>query len=130
MCECGCVANDEKYWFPAPGDDVYILTLTKGCVSCDAAAGVSIELISKKDLMWKHRRDYLDGKLKFKKWADSGGVAIITGFRKHEFVNAIKSHLIGTPIKELDEIGAEVLLEEAYEDSVVRPRFPTTKDRA
>jgi hypothetical protein len=55
-------------------------------------------------------------------------VAIITGHRKHQFVNAVKKWLIGTPVKELDEIGAETVLEEMYEDSMFRPRFPTKED--
>jgi hypothetical protein len=124
MCECGCTSNDLRYWFPAPDNDVYIITLTRGCVECDGASGVSIERISKGDMLWKDRRDYLDGKLKFEKWPDSRGVAIITGMLKHEFVKALAPHLIATDLHELDEIGAEVLLEEAYNDSVVKPHFP------
>lgn len=127
MCECGCTSNDLRYWFPAPDNEVYILTLTRGCVECDGPSGVSIERISKSDMLWKDRRDYLDGKLKFEKWSDSHGVAIITGMLKHEFVKALTPHLTGTELGDdgsIDEIGAEVLLEEAYEDSVVKPHFP------
>lgn len=127
MCECGCTSNDHRYWFPARGNEVYILTLSGGCTECDAPSGVSIERISQGSSLWKDRRDYLDGKLKFEKWPDSHGVAIVAGMRRHEFIKALTPHLIETDLDELDEIGAEVLLEEAYEDSVVKPHFPEVK---
>lgn len=132
MCECGCTMNDHRYWFPAPDNGVYILTLTRGCVDCDGSSGVSIERISKSDMLWKDRRDYLDGKLKFEKWPDSYGVAIITGMLKHEFVKALSMHLEGVDVEDgaIDSIMAEVLLEEAYEDSVVKPHFPVRQDTA
>lgn len=134
MCECGCTSNDERYWFPAPGSCVYLLTITRGCVDCDAAAGVSIELITKSDFR-KYHREFVDGELKFEDWSDSRGVAIVTGFRKHEFVKAMLPNFVGTELTMfeggvIDEVSAEVLLEEAYEDSVVRPHFPTKKDVA
>src|SRR6185436_10172240 len=127
MCECGCTSNDLRYWFPAPHNDVYIITLTRGCVACDSPSGVSIERIKTWDGLWKDRRDCLDGKLKFEKWPDSQGVAIVTGMLKHEFVKALAPHLIDTDLDELDKSGAEVLLEEAYEDSVVKPHFPKAR---
>lgn len=124
MCECGCTSNNLLYWFPAPDDDVYILTITGGCVHCDGPAGISIERIDKSHMLWKHRRDFLDGKLRFAKWPESRGCAIVTGMLQHEFVKAITPHLIGTDLEEIDEIAAGVLLEEAYGDSVVKPHFP------
>jgi hypothetical protein len=128
MCECGCTSNDERYTFQTPGKFVYVLTITKGCVECDGAAGVQIERIEKKRMKdWY--QDFIDGELLFEKWSDSEGVAIITGHRKHEFVNALKPHLIDTDMDEMDEIGAEVTLEEMYNDSVVRPHFPSARDR-
>jgi RNase H-fold protein (predicted Holliday junction resolvase) len=47
--------------------------------------------------------------------------------RQHEFVNAVKSHLIGLNVKDfsergkIDRISAETILEEMYDDSQVRP---------
>lgn len=123
MCECGCTSNDLRYWFPAPGNNVYILTLSHGCTDCDAPSGITIERIDKKSNLWRDREDYLDGELEFSKWPDSEGAVVITGMLKHEFVKALTPHLIETDLDELDEIGAEVLLEEAYEDSVTKPRI-------
>jgi hypothetical protein len=134
MCECGCTGNDEHYTFPGPGKTFYILTLSGGCTGeCDAGPGVTIERIKPGDFMHskENREAFTDGPLKFEKWPDSEGVAICTGPRQHEFIDSIKSHLIGVSSAELgddagtfDEIGAETLLEEAYPDSVYRPRFP------
>jgi len=132
MCECGCVANDRRYSFPGPGKSFYILTLSGGCVECDAPSGITIEHIKPGMFMFDkvHREEFLDGELKFEKWPDSEGVAIVTGLLRHEFIKALTPHLSGSlnnlcddegPI---DEIGAEVVLEEAYEDSVVKPHFP------
>ena len=130
MCECGCTANDERYLFPAPGDKVYMLTLSKGCVECDAPSGVIIERIGKSDIHYRQRKDYTDGDLKFEKWHDTEGVAIITGLLRHEFVAALAPQLIGQSIAELcedgemDEVGAELLLEDLYKYAVVKPHFP------
>lgn len=126
MCECGCTTNDKRYTFPGPGNSFYLLTLTRGCKSCDGPSGVSIEHIKPGMFLYskKHREYFVNGKLKFEKWPDSEGVAIITGFLQHEFVKAIAPYLVDTKLDELDQIGAEVLLEEAYEDSVVEPHFP------
>jgi hypothetical protein len=129
MCECGCTSNDLRYWFPAPGKQVYLLTLSKWCVDCDGPSGVSIELIDKSHFMFRDRADYLDGELKFADWSDSKGVAIVTGMRQHEFVKALTPHLVGVSAEDMgddgviDEVGAEVLLEEAYQDSQLKPRI-------
>lgn len=131
MCECGCTSNDERFLFPAPGGKVYMLTLSRGCASCDSPSGVIIERISKSDIHAKEPDLYTDGELKFETWNDTEGVAIVTGLRKHEFVNALKESLVGVEVGEdgaLDEIGAEVILEEAYDDSVVKPHFPIAVD--
>jgi len=132
------VESDLRYTFPATSkESFYLLTLSGGCVGCDASPGVTIELIDKSNVLWDEykRGEFIDGKLKFEKWPDSKGVAIITGFRKHEFVKALTSHLTGTSWDGLtdrdgkvDEIGAEVVLEEMYLDSLVKPHFPTKQD--
>jgi hypothetical protein len=130
MCECGCVANDERYLFPAPGKKLYMLTLSKGCVECDGPAGISIERIDRKNIYYTQREDFTDGELKFEKWSDSEGVAIITGMLRHEFIKALSPQLVGTNIEDManekviDEIDAEVILEEMFEASVVMPHFP------
>jgi hypothetical protein len=123
MCECGCTSNDMRYLFPAPGNKVYMLTLSRGCVDCDGPAGVTIERLSKSDIHYTQREDYTDGELKFEKWAYSEGVAIITGFLKHEFVKKLSPLLVGTNIEAADEIDAEVLLEELYDASVMKPQL-------
>lgn len=79
--------------------------------------------------MFQNREDYLDGELHFNDWRDSQGVAIITGMRRHEFVAALTKHLVGVSAEDMgddgtiDEVGAEVLLEEMFEDSQVKPRI-------
>lgn len=131
MCECGCTSNDQKYLFPAPGNKVYMLTLSSGCVGCDAPSGVTIERIPKTDLHYRERKDYTDGELKFEQWAYSEGVAIVTGMLRHEFIDALKGQVIGRRPSDLadddtgliDDAGADVWLEEMYDDSVVKPRI-------
>lgn len=123
MCECGCTANDERYLFPAPGKQVYMLTISGGCTECDAGPGITIERLPKSDLHYKEWETYTEGYLNFEKWPDSEGVALITGFRKHEFVEALLPSLVGVEVP-MDDIGAEIVLEEAYVDSIVRPHFP------
>ena len=132
MCECGCTMNDDRYVFPAPGKSFYLLTLSAKCNSCDAPPGITLELIEPDNCLYREykRGDFTDGPLKFEKWADSKGVAIITGMRQHEFVKATAAHLIGVSSKELgqkgriDKIGAETILKEMYGDSQVKPHFP------
>lgn len=137
MCECGCVANDRKYWFPGPSKTIYVLTLSAGCVDCDASSGVSIEVLKPGDFMYsKIKQDeYSEGPLEFEKWGDAQGIGIITGLRRHEFVAKCQSHLIGVSSEEMgeggkiDEAGADVILEEMFEDSVVEPHFPKREQR-
>lgn len=139
MCECGCSSNDERYTFPAPSRDAfYMLTIAAACPDCDAPPGISIELIDKTNVLWKDykRGEFIDGKLKFEKWPDSKGVAIVTGMRRHEFVKAVAKHLIGTKANDLadenglfDDVAAETIAEELYEDSLTRPHFPKTASR-
>lgn len=132
MGECGCTLNDYKYLLPGPGENFYVVTLSAGCVDCDAPSGITIELIKRGDFMFTddHRVEFTDGMLRLEKWSDSEGVAIVTGFRRHEFVAKLKSYLIGVSAKDMgengkiDEVGAEVILEEMYDDSVVMPHFP------
>ena len=130
MCECGCTSSDERYSFPGPGKSFYVLTLSRGCVECDAPSGVTIEHIKPGKFLYDdkvYREELIEGELEFQDWRDSEGVAIVTGMLRHEFIKALQPHLVGTDVGEdgtIDEIGAEVLLEEAYEDSVVKPHFP------
>lgn len=133
MCECGCTMNDDRYTFPAPGKSFYLLTLSKACCECDAPSGVTIERIDPSNVLYKDykRGDFTSGPLSFEKWTDSVGVAIITGMRTHEFIKATQSHLIGVSSHEMgeggriDECGAEVILEEMYQDAQVRPFLAT-----
>lgn len=134
MCECVCVANDDRYTFPGPGKSFYLLTLSGGCISCDAPSGVSIERVKPGDFLHKYvkenRDTYTCGELSFEKWSDSEGVGIVTGFRQHEFIAALLSHLVGVSSDEMgedgkiDEDGADVILEEMFSDAVVKPHFP------
>ncbi len=131
MCECGCTMNDERYTFPGPGKVIYMLTLSGGCVDCDAPSGISIERLKPGDFYHanKHRDEFVDGELHFEKWSESEGVGIITGMLRHEFAKSLAPHLIGVSADEMgdngviDEAGAEVILEEMFEDSVVKPRI-------
>ena len=138
MCECGCTMNDKRYTFAGPGKVIYMLTLSGGCVDCDAPSGISIERLKPGDFMHAngHRDEFVDGELQFETWAESEGVGIVTGMRRHEFVKALSAHLIGASAEEMgengviDEAGAEVMLEEMFEDAQMRPAIvaPVTKD--
>lgn len=133
MCECGCTMNDERYRFPGPDKSFYLLTLSGGCVDCDAGPGVSIELIEPNNSLYREykRGEFTNGKLRFEKWPDSKGAAVVVGYRQHEFIRALLQHLIGVSSEELgengviDEAGAEVILEEMYEDAMFRPKLVT-----
>lgn len=136
MCECGCVMNDKKLTFPGPGKTLYLLTLSAGCVDCDAPSGVSIERLNPGNFMYskQDREDFSDGELEFENWGDNvEGVGIVTGMLRHEFIKALAKHLIGVSAEEMgengkiDEAGAEVILEEAFDDSVVMPHFPVKR---
>lgn len=127
MCECGCTSNDERYEFPAPKGDRYILTLSGCCTDCDAPAGITIERIDSK-AYWRYREmEMLNGELPFSQWPDSKGVAIVTGMRSDEFTKALLSHLVGISSDDMgedgliDEDGADVILDEMYEDAQFRP---------
>lgn len=138
MCECGCTMNDEKLTFPGPGKSFYILSLAAECKSCDAPPGITIELIEPGNVLWDEykRGEFVDGPLQFEKWRDSKGVAIVTGMRQHEFVKATISNLMGLEIEDfceggkIDESGAEVILEEMYDDSQVKPHVIGAKKPA
>lgn len=137
MCECGCSSNDERYRLLGPDRLLYIITLSGHCASCDAPAGMSIEEIDEKhSLYWEYQNgDFNCESLRFEKWADSKGVAIITGMRKHEFVKAMMPHLVGVSSDEMgdngtiDEDGAEVIAEEMYDESQTRPVLLKTVSR-
>lgn len=131
MGECGCVSNDEKYKFPGPGKSFYILTLSNACLNCCSPSGIAIEHIKPGTYLYKYYsdKDYYDGDLKFEKWYDSEGIGIKTGELRNEFVDRTKKHLIGINSKEfgedgsIDEYGAEAILEEMYENTIVRPKL-------
>jgi hypothetical protein len=130
---------DERYRLLGPDKLLYIITLSGHCTSCDAPPGISIEEIDETHSLY---REYQDGEfncepLVFEKWADSMGVAIITGMRQHEFVKAMSQHLVGVSSDEMgedgtiDADGAEVIAEEMYNDSQSRPtilRAPSHPD--
>lgn len=131
MCECGCTSNDTRYTMPGPGKSFYIVSLCVACVECDAPPGITIELIEPGHILWDEykRGEFTDGPLKFEKWPSNLGAAIVTGFRRHEFVAAVQGHLTGINVADfddedgrIDEIGAEVILEEMYRDSWVKPK--------
>lgn len=121
--------NDDRFTFPGPRKSFYLLTLSGGCADCAAGPGFSIELIEPSHTLYKdYKRGHFNTeKLAFEDWPDSKGVAIITGPRRHEFVKSVLQHLVGVSSDELgengkiDEIGAEVILEEMYEDAMFRP---------
>lgn len=131
MCECGCVGTDERYRFPGPGKSFYVLVLHGKCLNCYSPAGVAIERIDPGHALWKEfkRGEFLDGDLQFEKWPDCYGVSVVTGFLRDEFIKALSPHLVGVNSNELgeggelDEIGAETILEEAYEDSAFKPKL-------
>jgi hypothetical protein len=121
--------SDDRYTIPGPGRSFYVLSLAGACTNCDAPPGFTIELIEPGNSLYREykRGDFNTEPLKFEKWADSKGIAVITGMRKHEFVGATKGHLIGVNSKDfgergrIDRIGAETILEEMYDDSQTKP---------
>ncbi len=138
MGECGCSGNDKHYQFPGPGKTLYILTMSGSCVGCDAPAGICIRHVKPGEFLheWYSDLDKCDGELLFEQWGDgSGGAAVITGFRRHEFVNAVKSHLIGIDSKDfaedgkriIDEAGADAIAEEMYGDADMSPNLIEAK---
>jgi|GEM_PF-5008339 len=130
MCECGCSSNAKRYKFAAQGESFYILTLLTVCVNCDGAPSITIELIEPGNTLFDEykRGEFLSGDLAFEDWRDSKGVSIVCGMLRHEFVKALSQHLVGINSDELgengtiDDAGAEVILEEMYEDSQLQPR--------
>lgn len=131
MGECGCTANDNRYYFPGPNHSFYLLTLSGGCIECDGPPGISIEQFKPGDHGYDYYQEdnYTEGALPFEKWPDSMGIGIITGMLRNDFIDAVKSHLIGVDSKEMgedgtiDEIGAETIIEEMYVDSITCPRL-------
>lgn len=131
MCECGCVSNQKRYRFPAPGKGFYVLTLIPHCVDCNGPIAVSIELIAPSSVIYREVRagDYIAGDLPFEQWPDSKGVLVECGRMKHDFVDVLKRHLAGVDSSEIgedgviDDAGAEVILEEMYDDAQCSPRL-------
>lgn len=139
MCECGCTSNDTRYTMPGPGKSLYLISLQVACEGCDVGPGIRIEHIQPGHVFWDEFKqgEFIDGPLPFEKWAHNPGVLIDTGMRKCQFVEALKRHLIGVSAEEMgddgviDESGAEVLLEEMWNDSQVQPTVvePQKTDR-
>lgn len=131
MCECGCTGNDKQYSMPGPNGSIYVVILHGGCLSCDSPAGIAIEYVEPSDGLFEEYRsgDYIDGPMPFEQWPDCKGAAIVVGYRKHEFVAAVQSHLIGVSSDDMgiggaiDELGAEVIAEEMYEDARFCPQL-------
>lgn len=134
MCECGCVGNWSRYRLPAPGGDFYLISLITPCTNCDGGSGVRIELITTGSFEHEfyQREHYTAGEFPMLPYGDNKGNEIGTGFRQHEFIEALKSHLIGLDSVEmgedgvLDEAAAEVILEEMYDDAQYHPEIITT----
>lgn len=111
MCECGCSMNNETYRLPGP-------------------KGMMIERFKNEASLEKYAFE-LPPELPLEKWPESMGCAIITGFRKHEFAKSLKSGLVGLKSDEfadkpgagLDEIAAETILEDLYDESTVTPHL-------
>ncbi len=133
MCECGCSSNFLEYTLPAPNNKLYLLTICQVCVSCDAGLGFSIELIDKANCLFKEYKsgEMGDGPLHLEDWQSSRGslgASVIMGLRKHEFVNAVKHHLVGIDPRQIskadkiDVFAAEVIAEEMYQDAQARPK--------
>ena len=133
MCECGCVMNDDVYTLPGPGKTMYVIRLSGECENCDAPPGVTIEQYKPGDYFHEYYSDPDNSALPLplENWSDGLGAAIVTGMRKHEFVKVTQSYLVGIDSREfgddgkIDDIGAETILEEMYEDSQVMPRVVT-----
>lgn len=129
MCECGCPETWTRYRFPAPNGSFYVLTLMGTCTNCDGASGFRIELCKPGSHEYEYYTDdcpdAIDGELHFTK--PHGCVHFDTGVQKHKFVESLLSHLVGVDSREMgedgviDKYGAEVILEEMYEDSQVKP---------
>lgn len=130
MCECGCTMNDRRYRLPAPGKSFYLVKLSGACVDCDAPPGITIELVEPTHTLYRDykRGDFETMPLKLEKWVDTKGVAIRTGMQQRQFVEAMAKHLVGLDSKEMgggdgriDDVGAETIAEEMYEDSTTVP---------
>jgi hypothetical protein len=112
-----------------PRRTVYLVTFQRACTNCDGPSGITIEKFDSAEKLKEYRGGYdIPPAIEFAQWPESLGVAIITGHRKHEFVKALKNQLMGIDSKDfgkgpLDEIAAETILEEMYEDSVVTPEL-------
>jgi hypothetical protein len=136
MCECGCSMNNNTYRLPGPGGSVYLITFQRACTNCDASSGLTIEKFESEAALEEYAFE-LPPELPLEKWPESMGCAVITGHRKHEFVKALKSGLIGLKSDDfadnkgdgLDETAAETILEDLYDESVVTPRLPVLADR-
>ena len=129
MCECGCEMNSRRYIFPAPNRAIYLLTLQTPCINCVAPPGIMIEVINPEHTLYREykRGDFNALPLPFQEWSDGRGISISTGLEREEFIKACSKHLIGIGSSmfgsngSIDADGAEVILEEMYEDSQIRP---------
>ena len=129
MCECGCTGNDDRYQLAGPNDSVYLITMRGACVNCDGSDVVLIEHFKDNNAL----RDWCCGELPpilpLVQWIDTQGVQITTGRLKDEFIKKLNNHLVGLksddladePGMPLDEIAAEEILDEMYNDTTFRP---------
>lgn len=132
MGECGCPGMWKRYRFPGPKKSFYLLTLSGPCTNCDAPSGISIELCMPGshsfDYYSKDYPDALDGELKFP-ITGLPIVAIVTGMDSCDFIRVCQEHLVGVRSDEMGEngaidlMGAEVILEEMYEDACFAPKL-------
>ena len=135
MCECGCSINNETYRLAGPNRSVYLITFQGACTYCDGPSGIQIERFASPAALKEYAFD-LPPELPLEKWPESMGCCIVTGHRKHEFVEALKNSLIGLKSDDfadkkgdgLDDIAVETILEDMYDESVVTPRVPVPAD--
>jgi hypothetical protein len=141
MCECGCSGNADHYVLPGPNRSVYLITLQSACINCDGPDGITIELFPSKRavreyLCWAD--DEFPETVPLDKWPCSKGACISTGRTKGEFIETMKKQFVGFQPKGLldegqdafDENAAEVIVEEMYEDSTMRPKLVRAKEIA
>jgi len=131
MCECGCTSNDKRYTIPGPGKSYYLVTLRGHCVECSGHSAVLIDLLEpgSHDHEYYNDADMIDGPLPLREWDDKKSCTIVTGMLREEFVSKLAGHLVGIDCDEMgddgriDEDGAEVILEEMYDQSQTFPCF-------
>jgi hypothetical protein len=128
--------NDDRYILPGPSNSFYLFSLSAACRNCDGPDGITIEWFDNMRAL----REWLAGaelppQLCFADWPDTKGLCIVTGRTKDEFVKALKGNLVGADANSFvdessgicDEIAAETILEEMYEDTTFQPQVVKPK---